>query len=327
MMLANGFMRPRLFLSAVEIGLFTVLAGGPATEEHIRERTGIHPRGARDFLDALVAIDLLEKNGDLYSNTPISDYYLDREKSTYLGYPEWIASSGFPSWARFTEALRTGLRQDPRGTTGGELFDLFDDPDEVRRTMRGADSMSTALAPDVIANVDWARYRDFVDLGGARGNLSAALVTANPHMTGICFDLAVIKPFFTEHMDTRGIPDDRVRFQEGDFFADPLPEADVMICGHALHNHHVDRRKALIASVFESLRPGGVFVVYDVLFDEDRRDLLPLMWSLSMLVQTAHGSEYSVSDIRGWLHEAGFGTVAATPIRDRNILVVAHKDR
>ena len=65
-----AFWPSKTLLSAVEMGLFTELARGPESFAALSGRLGLHPRAARDFLDALVALGFLQRDGDLYSNTP-----------------------------------------------------------------------------------------------------------------------------------------------------------------------------------------------------------------------------------------------------------------
>jgi hypothetical protein len=59
--LGLGFWGSKTFLSAVELGVFTVLAEGPRTGKSIRAELGLHPRGADDFLGALVSLGMLER--------------------------------------------------------------------------------------------------------------------------------------------------------------------------------------------------------------------------------------------------------------------------
>jgi DNA-binding IclR family transcriptional regulator len=68
--LGFGFWGPKTFLSAVELGVFTELAREPADLATLAERLGLHPRSARDFLDALVAPGMLERKAERYANTP-----------------------------------------------------------------------------------------------------------------------------------------------------------------------------------------------------------------------------------------------------------------
>src|SRR3712207_7404150 len=87
MQVGLGFWASKTLLSAVELGVFTELAAaGPAAGEEVGERLGLHPRGARDFLDALVSMRVLERDeGGLYANTPDADAFLDRAKPSYIG--------------------------------------------------------------------------------------------------------------------------------------------------------------------------------------------------------------------------------------------------
>src|SRR5579884_1237680 len=87
------FAASKAFLSAVELGVFTVLAAGPLDCETLRGRLGLHPCSARDFFDTLVALGVLEREGDRYANTPESDFYLDRNKPTYAGGLAEMANS------------------------------------------------------------------------------------------------------------------------------------------------------------------------------------------------------------------------------------------
>src|SRR5919199_703736 len=85
MQLGLAFWGSKALLSAIELGLFTELAHGPADARGLTERLGLHPRSARDFFDALVALGMLEREGDLYRNTPEADSFLVRDRPSYIG--------------------------------------------------------------------------------------------------------------------------------------------------------------------------------------------------------------------------------------------------
>src|SRR4028118_1444465 len=130
MNLGMAFWGSKTMLSAVEIGLFTDLAKGPLDFEALSERLMLHPRGARDFLDALVALGMLERDGDRYSNTPETDLFLDRAKPSYVGGILEMANARlYPFWGSLTEGLRTGQPQNE--AKGGEeniFAALYTDP-------------------------------------------------------------------------------------------------------------------------------------------------------------------------------------------------------
>src|SRR4051794_15574157 len=85
MELGSAFWASKTLLSAVELGLFSELAAGPLDAEALRDRLGLHPRSALDFLDALVALGMLERDEGLYRNTQATDLFLDRSKTSYVG--------------------------------------------------------------------------------------------------------------------------------------------------------------------------------------------------------------------------------------------------
>jgi hypothetical protein len=136
--LGMGFARAKALLSAAELDLFSELAGGPLGLEALRERLGLHRRGARDFLDALVALGVLEREDGRYRNSPAADLYLDRAKPTYIGGRLELWSRMYRNWGRLTEALRTGEPQDEATASGTDLFEgLYRDPGSLRSFLRG----------------------------------------------------------------------------------------------------------------------------------------------------------------------------------------------
>src|SRR5215470_16785955 len=85
MQVGLGFWGSKTLLSAVELGLFTELARSPLDAETLTQRLELHPRGARDFFDALVALGMLKRHEGRYANTPETDQFLDRAKPSYVG--------------------------------------------------------------------------------------------------------------------------------------------------------------------------------------------------------------------------------------------------
>jgi hypothetical protein len=118
-----AFWPAKTLLSAIEMGLFTELARGAQSFDLLSGRLGLHPRSARDFLDALVALGFLQRSGDRYANTPEADLFLDRHKPSYVGgVLEMCNHRLYPFWGHLTEALRTGQPQNELKSGGPGLF-------------------------------------------------------------------------------------------------------------------------------------------------------------------------------------------------------------
>jgi SAM-dependent methyltransferase len=324
--LGTAFCGSKVLLAALELDLFAVLQDAPATELEIRQRLGLHPRGTRHWLDALVGLGVLERSRDHYRCTPAALRHLVPGQPAYVGgFLTRVNQVLYPAWERFTTALRTG-RQQSEVKEGEPYATMSSDPGQMRAFLEMMDTMNGPLGPELASLLPWEAYSTLADLGGARGNLAAAIADRHPHLTAAVFDLPQVEPFFCEHMQRTGLSE-RVRFVPGDFFTDPLPEADVVVIGHVLHNWSVEERRLLVRKAYQAVRPGGALLVYDPMLDRCEPSLANLLVSLDMLLTTRGGSEYQPEECRSWLAEAGFSVEQPRRLGFTNTLIVGHKDR
>ena len=304
-----AFWASKTLLSAVEMEVFTELAKHPANAQTLQGRLGLHPRSARDFFDALVALGFLlrDENG-VYSNTPATELYLDRRKPSYIGgMLEMCNHRLFRFWADLTEALRTGEPQNEVKHGSPKLFEtLYADPARLKEFLRAMTGISRGANMTIARQFPWAQYKTVVDAGTAQGDLVAQIALANPDIQGIGFDLPEVAPIFEDYIAEHGLGS-RVRFEAGSFFNDPLPKADVVTMGHILHDWDLEQKRLLVRRAYEALPDGGAFIVYDALIDDERRtNAFGLMMSLNMLIETPGGFDYTGADCCAWMREAGF---------------------
>jgi hypothetical protein len=117
-----------------------------------------------------------------------------------------------------------------------------------------------------------------------------------------------------------------VETASGDFFADPLPKADVITMGMILHDWNLDRKKHLIRQAYDALPDGGAFIVVENLIDDERREnVFGLMMSLNMLIEFGDAFDYTGADFREWCLEAGFTSVEVLPLAGPASAAIARK--
>jgi DNA-binding Lrp family transcriptional regulator len=304
-----AFWASKTLLSAVEMGVFTELADGPQEFTSLAGRLGLHERSARDFLDALVALGFLKRAGTTYSNTDETNLFLDKKKPSYVGGILEMANARlFGFWNHLTEALRTGRQQNEAKTEGmAPTFEaLYADPARLKGFLAAMSGISHGANMAIAKQVPWAKYKTFADVGTAQGDLATQIALANPHLTGIGFDLPECGPIFEEYVEGNGL-NGRVRFQPGSFFTDAMPSVDVITMGHILHDWDLKDKKMLVKKAFDALPAGGALVVYDAIIDDDRsKNAFGLMMSLNMLIETEGGFDYTGADCIGWMKEVGF---------------------
>ena len=302
-----GFWASKTVLSATELGLFTELARGPLDAETIRQRLGLHRRSIHDFLDALVALRFLERKDGKYSNTADTDLFLDRNKPTYVGgLLEMCNVRLYRDWDTLTERLRTG-QPTHQPEDGENPFDtLYSTPEKLESFLGAMTGISLGAAKAISEKFPWGDYNTFADIGAAQGGTPVFIAKAHHHLQGIGYDLKQVQPVFEKYAREHGVAD-RVKFQTGDFFKDALPEVDVIIMGHILHDWDMEQKRVLIKKAYDALPEGGAFIIYEALIDDNRREnAMGLLMSLNMLVETPGGFDYTGADCQKWLREAGF---------------------
>jgi O-methyltransferase domain/Dimerisation domain len=308
MEIGMAFCGAKTLFAAVELGVFAALQDGPLTAVQLDERLGLPGRGTRDFLHALVGLDVLAQQDGRFALTALAERHLVPDAPGYLG--GFLARADrvlYQAWGGLASALRTGEPHVGVQRPGGSVFEsLYRSPEAMRDFLAMMDAINGPLGPELARVFPWSRYRSVVDVGGARGNVAAQLVRAHPHLDACVFDLPEVEPAFHERMAELGAAG-RIRFVGGDFFIDPLPEADVLILGHVLEDWPDEQRQLIVKSAHDAVRPGGVLLVYDPMLDGDAGGLVPIFTSLTMLLMTAGGSEYTSDECRGWLRTAGFG--------------------
>jgi len=324
--LGYAYREAKALLSAIELGVFCALAKRPLDTEALTQEIGIAPRGARDFFDALVALDLLKRDqAGRYANTSETELYLDPDKPTYRGGElEFINANLYERWSALTTALKIGGPPD-EASPAGHYADRYAKPAAVEAFAKAMTAATLPVAAAIAASFPWPQYHTFLDLGSAEGCLPVEIAKIHSHMTGGGFDLPPMKPVFDRYVAAHNLPD-RLLFYSGDFFQDVMPKADVLIIGRVLHNWDLEAKTALLRNAYGALPVGGSLIVYERLIDDERRlNTKALLSSLNMLLMTTGGFDFSGADCIGWMQAIGFRDVYIKPLVSDHSMVVGMK--
>ena len=322
-----GFWPSKTLLSAIEMEVFTELAKHPEDLASLQGRLGLHPRSAKDFLDALVAMGFLNRVDGQYQNTPETDLFLDKRKPTYIGGMLEMANARlFGFWNSLTEGLRTGSPQNEAKGGGESLFAaLYASPERLKGFLAAMTGLSRGANVAIAEKFPWRNYKRYVDVGTAQGDLAVQVALAHPHLSGVGFDLAEVEPIFEEYVQRNGLSG-RLKFSRGDFFNNPIPETDVVMMGHILHDWDLQEKKMLIRKAYDALPQGGALIVYESIIDDDRsKNVFGLLMSLNMLIETQGGFDYTGADCMGWMKEIGFKETRVEHLVGPDSMVVGTK--
>src|SRR5580700_10054838 len=281
--LIDAFRRSKTMFAAVELGIFE--GARPAEWKAL-------PR----LLDACVALGLLEKRDGGYVNTPQSDKFLrSGSPDSLTGYIHYSNQALYPMWAHLEDAVREGT---PRwnqtfGVEGGIFSGFFRTEESKIEFLKGMHGFGRLSSPAIAAAFDLSRFHRMVDLGGASGHLAEAVRERYPQIDARVFDLPEVARLYPGTI-------------AGDFFTDPLPEADLYSVGRILHDWSDEKIHRLLARIYAALPEGGGLLIAEKLLEPGY--VSAHMQSLNMLVN-AEGRERSAADYEALLRAAGFSKV------------------
>jgi hypothetical protein len=229
-------------------------------------------------------------------------------------------------WGDLTDGLRTGEPQNEVKQTGASMFEeLHSDPGRLEQFMEAMRGIQMGNFHALAERFDFSRYQTACDVGRATGQLSLILATRHPHLRCTSLDLPVVEPIAKRTIETAG-PGERVCTAAGDFFADPLPAADVITMGNILHDWDLDGKLHLIRRAHEALPAGGALIAIEDVIDDDRREnALGLMMSLNMLIEFGDAFDYTGEDFARWCTEIGSREIEIVPLTLPTSAAIAYK--
>ncbi len=326
-----AFWPAKTLLSAVKLDLFGQLAGGARSAADIQRGLGLHERSLYDFLDALVALGFLERDGfgetARYRNAPDAEQFLVPGKPSYIGgFLEMANDRLYPFWGSLEQALQTGQPQNEIKDGTETLFDkLYRDPQSLEQFLAAMADVQMGPFLALVEKFDFADYKTMLDVGGASAALSIQIAHHHAHMHCICADLPAVEPIARARIHEAGL-DDRVEARSLDFWQDPFPRVDIVTMGNVLHDWNVDEKRQLIRKAFKALNDGGALIVIENIIDDERRaNAFGLMMSLNMLIETRDGSDFSGADFDTLAREAGFTSTDMLALTGPTSAAIAYK--
>lgn len=309
--LLAAFRRSKTMFAAVSLGVFDALEAGPKPADALAPTLAANPDALARLLDACVGLGLLRRDPAGYANTSAASAYLTATSPRRLtGYLRFTNDILWKLWGDLESGIREGSPGWKRtfGWEGSIFANLFH-TDELRKEfLMGMHGYGVISSPEVVAAFDLSRFRRLVDLGGATGHLAVAACRHYPDLRAVVFDLPGVIPLAREIVTETEVAN-RIEFTGGDFFTDPLPEADLVALGRILHDWSEEQCLALLQRIYDRLPVGGAVLVAEKLIADDRSGpSWAQMQDLNMLLVT-EGRERTLGEYTELLKRAGFASV------------------
>ncbi|MEL4307605.1 methyltransferase [Joostella sp. CR20] len=333
MQIGSGFWASKILLSAIKFQLFTILAEQKTmTANQIKSLLGFKcsDRHTFDFLDALTSFGFLNRDGILetanYSNSINTDFFLDKNKQSYIGgILEMLNNRLYSFWGNLENGLLTGQPQN-EAKNGDNIFEkIYADSDRLREFVHAMSGIQMGNFMALAHGFDFSNVNSLVDVGGSGGLLSSTVAKYNPHMNCTTWDLPQVSPIAIDTIEKFQLQD-RVKVKSGDFFKDPFPKADIITMGNVLHDWDEDTKMMLIQKAYDAIPEGGALIAIEGIIDENRNEnAFGLMMSLNMLIETGTGFDYTLSDFSKWTKKTGFKSTTILPLSGPTSAAIAYK--
>jgi len=326
----TSFWVSQTLFAAHDLGVFKELSEGPATATELASRLGFNEQAGDRLLTACVAIGLLTRDGEKYSNAADTQALLVPGPAGYMGgFLAHARNDLYALWGHLDSAVKENSprwKQAFKSRSDNPFEEMYKDPKGLRDFMYAMRGGSITAVQGMLEVYDFNQHKCFMDVGGALGTVSVAVAQKYPHLKAISFDLPPVKPLAEEYIASEGVAD-RVSTAAGDMFKDELPRgADAIHMSWILHDWSDEQCATILRNCYLALPSGGTILLGEGLMNDDGTGpLFGALMSLNMLVATDGGRERTASEYKKLLEGAGFTDVKAQKLESMRDLITARK--
>jgi cyclopropane fatty-acyl-phospholipid synthase-like methyltransferase len=216
------------------------------------------------------------------------------------------------------------LTDEPQGAWGRNIFDYSTRAEEAQRVVDTFHARSLTPSTAWPHHIDLSKHQTLLDVGGASGAHAMGAAAVWPNLTALVLDFEPVcraaEPVIARH----GLAG-RVRTHAADMFHDPYPPADVHFYSNVLHDWPPERGKFLLDKSFAALPPGGLVILHEMLFNDDKTGP-PGVASLNLdMLNGMLGQQFTGAELTRMLEDAGFVNVTTTATFAYYSIVVGEK--
>jgi hypothetical protein len=305
--IAQAYRQSAILITACQLQVFSHLAAGPLSAEALARRCQVPVRGLQRLLNACVVLDLLEKEGDAYRNTPIADTFLVQGTPAYMGHFIAFGLEQYEAWGRLMQAIRDDRPVNPHDA---DALDRLP-PERLRAYVESLYDLGKRLAVAIAERLDLTSVRSMLDLAGGSGIYAITFAQRQPQLQAVVVELPPIVPLTQEIIARHGM-EARVAVRAAHYVRDELGSGyDLALLSNVLQTEGPKTCQLILGKVFEALSPGGQLVVHGVMPDPDR--ISPpqaALFQVQMLLSFPEGDAYPAEEICAWATAAGFEALA-----------------
>lgn len=317
--LANSFQQSRILLTAIELGLFTVLDKHMLPSKEVAQKINADERATDRLMNALVALGFLRKVHGKFYNGESASQYLVKGKPEFMG--GLFHSIGlWNTWDSLTKSVKAGTSAAQRKPSPGGI-------DWLESFIGAMHYRGVKEAKITAMLLNLSNVNSMLDVGGGSGAFAMEFINKNSNMNAVIFDLPEVIPITTRYVAEEKMTD-KISFLSGDYLTDDFGKGyDLIFLSAIIHINSFEENDQLIKKCYDALNNGGQIIIKDWVMNEDRTEPAGgAYFALNMLVGTERGDTYTESEIRRWFTNTGIKKIERKDTSFGSSLIIGYKE-
>jgi precorrin-6B methylase 2 len=300
--IASAYQKSKILLAACELDIFTILGSESKSSAEVSVIIGTEKRATDRIMNALTALNLLEKKDSKFSNTLGTLRFLVKGQPEFIGNMIHI-SHLWDRWATLTDCIRLGH--------AAVYQSINEKSDEwVESFVSSIHWRGFMVAPDVVKLIDLSNVNSLLDIGCGSGLYSMEFLNVKPSLDVTVFDYPKVITQTKKYFEKKGCLD-KIKIIQGDILTDDFQKGyDIVFLSQVLQLYSFWESLQILNRVYDTLNFGGTVIIHETLIDEERdAPESSAMLSMNMLVNTLSGDAYTETELDILLKEAWFTDV------------------
>ncbi len=310
---------PVLIAKAHEASVFDTASGGWKDCAWIAEKLESDLRVTRLLLLGLCGAGVMEKSGDNFRNTEMTERYLVKSSPDYRGHVLGLSTRQMKNWLLIPEVLKTG-EPIPKPEMGPEEEDSW--TEVFLLAMKALSERSVTQLFNALPLKDGMRM---LDVGAGPATYLIEFAKRLPRFKGVAFDRPTADPVSERFAVEAGVFD-RINFVAGDFTKDTFNGPfDGALLSNIIHIISSTEACGLIKRVASAIRPGGFIAISEMAVGPDDDPGIASVFAVQMMLGTKTGGVYTRDEMMGWLIAEGFVIDSVAVLNERSEVIVGRK--
>ena len=321
--MGTAYLASKVLYTAAMLGLADQLASGPKSASELAPSLKAHAPSLHRFMRTLASLGVLtERAGQRFELTGLGEAMRTgapgcARSTIIVTNSSWFAGS-IDDLIYSVQTGRTAFEK----LLGLPVFDfLAKNPEEASLFSEAMVGFHGEEPPAVATAYDFSAFNTIVDVGGATGNMLAAILSRHSGLRGILFDRPYVVSDAQELLKAKGFSD-RVLIEAGDFFRAVPPGGDAYILSHIIHDWSEAQCLTILGHVRKAMKSDGRLLIVEMVLPPG--DIPHPGKILDMVMLAAPGGqERTEEEYRLLLGNAGFRLTRVVPTASAASIVEA----